>query len=156
MRFPRRHKRFSPSLSGRPRVTAAGRAPALVGLAEVLAMATWFSATAVVPSLQRAWDLDAGDASWLTSAVQLPSAHDEHADPAARQLARPRSRGRSHQAPTRSANAYKPDPRIYCHGVGGAILITVGVLIWTGELLVLNIKAQQLLERLGIDFFSSV
>ena len=41
-------------------------------------------------------------------------------------------------------------------GVGGAILITVGVLIWTGELFVLNIKAQQLLERLGIDFFSSV
>ena len=41
-------------------------------------------------------------------------------------------------------------------GVGVAILITVGVLIWTGELFVLNIKAQQLLERLGIDFFSSV
>jgi len=41
-------------------------------------------------------------------------------------------------------------------GVGGAILITVGVLIWTGELFVLNIKAQQLLERLSIDFFSSV
>ena len=41
-------------------------------------------------------------------------------------------------------------------GVSGAILITVGVLIWTGELFVLNIKAQQLLERLGIDFFSSV
>jgi len=41
-------------------------------------------------------------------------------------------------------------------GVGVAILITVGVLLWTGELFVLNIKAQQLLERLGIDFFSSV
>jgi len=41
-------------------------------------------------------------------------------------------------------------------GVSGAILITVGVLIWTGELFVLNIKAQQLLKRLGIDFFSSV
>ena len=31
-------------------------------------------------------------------------------------------------------------------GVSGAILITVGVLIWTGELFVLNIKAQQLLK----------
>jgi len=50
---------------------------------------------------------------------------------------------------------------VKCHfpiviGVSGAILITVGVLIWTGELFVLNIKAQQLLKRLGIDFFSSV
>jgi cytochrome c-type biogenesis protein len=41
-------------------------------------------------------------------------------------------------------------------GLGGAILVAMGVLIWTGELFQLNIKAQQLLDSLGIDFFNSV
>jgi cytochrome c-type biogenesis protein len=41
-------------------------------------------------------------------------------------------------------------------GVGGAVLIVMGVLIWTGELFQLNIKAQQLLESLGLDFFNHV
>jgi cytochrome c-type biogenesis protein len=39
---------------------------------------------------------------------------------------------------------------------GGAILIGMGVLIWTGELFQLNIQAQQFLNRLGINFFSEV
>jgi cytochrome c-type biogenesis protein len=39
---------------------------------------------------------------------------------------------------------------------GGAVLIAMGVLIWTGELFQLNIQAQELLDRLGIDFFNSV
>jgi cytochrome c-type biogenesis protein len=39
---------------------------------------------------------------------------------------------------------------------GGAILVTMGVLIWTGELFQLNIQAQQLLDRFGINFFSEV
>jgi len=67
--------------------------------------------------------------------------------------------GRDHGAAAikrRRGRRIQARPPHYCHGVGGAILITVGVLIWTGELFVLNIKAQQLLERLGIDFFSSV
>jgi cytochrome c-type biogenesis protein len=41
-------------------------------------------------------------------------------------------------------------------GAGGAVLITMGVLIWTGELFQLNIKAQHLLDSLGLDFFNSV
>jgi cytochrome c-type biogenesis protein len=39
---------------------------------------------------------------------------------------------------------------------GGAILIAMGVLIWTGEFFRLNIEAQQLLEDLGLDFWNSV
>ncbi len=38
--------------------------------------------------------------------------------------------------------------------VGGAILIVMGVLIWTGEFFRLNIEAQKLLNDLGIDFSS--
>jgi cytochrome c-type biogenesis protein len=38
--------------------------------------------------------------------------------------------------------------------VGGLILIAMGVLIWTGELFQLNIEAQNLLERAGLDFYN--
>ncbi len=39
---------------------------------------------------------------------------------------------------------------------GGAILIVMGVLIWTGELTRLNIEAQQLLESIGLDFLTGI
>jgi len=39
---------------------------------------------------------------------------------------------------------------------GGAILIAMGVLIWTGELTQLNIEAQRLLNELGLDFWNTV
>jgi cytochrome c-type biogenesis protein len=39
---------------------------------------------------------------------------------------------------------------------GGVILIAMGVLIWTGEFFNLNIEAQKLLNRLGLDFWNSV
>jgi len=39
---------------------------------------------------------------------------------------------------------------------GGAILIAMGVLIWTGELTQLNVEAQRLLSELGLDFWNSV
>lgn len=42
-----------------------------VGIAVVLAMAVWFSATAVLPQLTIAWNLSSGDAAWLTICVQL-------------------------------------------------------------------------------------
>jgi hypothetical protein len=32
----------------------------------------------------------------------------------------------------------------------------MGVLIWTGELSALNIQAQRLMDRLGLDFLISV
>src|SRR5712691_9634514 len=47
------------------------RALALLALSQVLAMTLWFSATAVLPALQRAWGLSATGAAWLTAAVQL-------------------------------------------------------------------------------------
>ncbi len=44
---------------------------AVLSLAELLVMATWFSATAVVPALSAAWRLDDGGRAWLTMSVQL-------------------------------------------------------------------------------------
>ena len=43
----------------------------LLALAELLAMAVWFSATAIVPALSDAWGLDAGGSAWLTMSVQI-------------------------------------------------------------------------------------
>jgi cytochrome c-type biogenesis protein len=39
---------------------------------------------------------------------------------------------------------------------GGAVLIVMGVLIWTGELFQLNIEAQRVLDELGLNFFNDV
>ncbi|HEX7254868.1 MAG TPA: MFS transporter [Gaiellaceae bacterium] len=47
------------------------RALALLAAALVLAMTTWFSATAVVPQLREEWDLGNTAAAWLTIAVQV-------------------------------------------------------------------------------------
>ncbi|SES13242.1 Sugar phosphate permease [Tranquillimonas rosea] len=44
---------------------------AVICVAVVGALATWFSATAVVPELTSAWGLSASQAAWLTSAVQI-------------------------------------------------------------------------------------
>ena len=43
---------------------------ALIGGVLVLSMSTWFSATAILPQLQSAYDLSDTAASWLTNAVQ--------------------------------------------------------------------------------------
>ena len=40
--------------------------------------------------------------------------------------------------------------------VAGASLIVMGVLVFTGELFQLNIKAQNLLRDLGLDFYNGV
>jgi cytochrome c-type biogenesis protein len=39
---------------------------------------------------------------------------------------------------------------------GGAVLIAMGVLIWTGDLTQLNVEAQRWLSELGLDFWNSV
>ena len=39
---------------------------------------------------------------------------------------------------------------------GGAILIVMGVLIWTGELTQLNIEAQKALNAIGLDFLTGI
>jgi len=43
----------------------------LLALAELLGMATWFSASAVVPALTAAWGLDEAGRAWLTMSVQI-------------------------------------------------------------------------------------
>ncbi|MYD93589.1 MAG: MFS transporter, partial [Chloroflexi bacterium] len=47
------------------------RSLSLLTLAELLALAPWFSAAAVAPLIQAEWQLSAGTAAWLTLAVQL-------------------------------------------------------------------------------------
>ncbi len=42
-----------------------------LALAELLAMALWFSASAVVPQLTIEWKLSGGQASWMTMSVQI-------------------------------------------------------------------------------------
>lgn len=42
-----------------------------LALAELLAMATWFSASAVVPALTEAWQLNDAGRAWLTMSVQI-------------------------------------------------------------------------------------
>lgn len=39
---------------------------------------------------------------------------------------------------------------------GGAVLIAMGVLIWTGDIIELNIEAQKALDRLGLNIFNDV
>lgn len=40
--------------------------------------------------------------------------------------------------------------------IGGLVLITMGVLIWTGELYRINIEIQQWMSEVGLDFWSGV
>lgn len=44
---------------------------ALIAGVQILAMATWFSASAVVPALREAWTITDAQAIWLTASVQL-------------------------------------------------------------------------------------
>ena len=43
----------------------------LLALAELLGMAVWFSASAVVPALTEIWELSGGGRAWLTMSVQI-------------------------------------------------------------------------------------
>ncbi len=47
------------------------RVLAVLAIAELLAMAPWFSASAVAPTLARVWQLSPVGTSWLTISVQL-------------------------------------------------------------------------------------
>src|SRR4029077_6474777 len=64
--------RFALGLSGssywlvKPRRVLGGLA-----IAELLAMAPWFSASAVAPTLARVWQLSAAGSAWLTISVQM-------------------------------------------------------------------------------------
>ena len=58
---------------------------------------------------------------------------------------------------TRMASVFRTVKRHYgaIMAAGGAVLIVMGVLIWTGELFQLNIEAQRMLDRIGLDFISN-
>ncbi|MEK7862338.1 MAG: MFS transporter [Chloroflexota bacterium] len=47
------------------------RALAVLAIAMVLSMSTWFSASAVLPQLRALWGLGSGESAWLTIMVQL-------------------------------------------------------------------------------------
>jgi MFS family permease len=54
-----------------PESLTAWRILGLLGLAELLGMSLWFTASAVSPELQRVWGLGSAEAGWLTTVVQL-------------------------------------------------------------------------------------
>src|SRR5919197_4313869 len=62
--------RLAPAPRATARSTARAQVP-LVAAIQVLVMALWFSASAVVPQLQRSWGISAQEAGWLTSVVQI-------------------------------------------------------------------------------------
>jgi cytochrome c-type biogenesis protein len=59
---------------------------------------------------------------------------------------------------TRATTAFRwlRDRYLIVTAVSGVILITMGLLLFTGELQELNIRAQQWLDDLGLNFFKSV
>lgn len=70
------HSVVQSSLEGNPiRIdisdSARWSALALASLAVVLSLTTWFSATAILPELVEALDLDPAQSGWLTNAVQV-------------------------------------------------------------------------------------
>jgi cytochrome c-type biogenesis protein len=59
---------------------------------------------------------------------------------------------------TRMTTAFRwlRDRYLIVTAISGVILITMGVLLFTGELQRLNIEAQNALDSLGLNFFKSV
>ena len=59
---------------------------------------------------------------------------------------------------SRATNAFAAIKRHYAAiiATGGAILVVMGVLVFTGELFQLNVEAQRLLDRFGLNFFADV
>jgi cytochrome c-type biogenesis protein len=59
---------------------------------------------------------------------------------------------------TRATSAFRwlRDRYLIITGLSGAVLIAMGVLLFTGELTTLNIEAQQALDSLGLNFFNEL
>ena len=60
-----------PSASGAEPSTQKARTLGLLALATLLAMALWFSGSAVVPQLTAEWGLSGSEQSWMTISVQI-------------------------------------------------------------------------------------
>ena len=72
MTEPRRAlERFDPTRESAADRPGRWRALTVLAAAMVMSMATWFSASAVLPQLREQWGLSTTAASWLTIAVQL-------------------------------------------------------------------------------------
>ncbi len=59
------------SVGERASIQGKWRTLLLLSLAELLGMAVWFSASAVVPALTKAWSLNDSGRAWLTMSVQI-------------------------------------------------------------------------------------
>jgi cytochrome c-type biogenesis protein len=59
---------------------------------------------------------------------------------------------------TRATAAFRwlRDRYLIITGISGAVLIAMGVLLYTGELTRLNLEAQQALDSLGLNFFQEI
>jgi len=59
---------------------------------------------------------------------------------------------------TRATTAFRwlRDRYLIITGLSGAVLIAMGILLFTGELTTLNIEAQQALDSLGLNFFDEL
>ncbi len=59
---------------------------------------------------------------------------------------------------TRATGAFRwlRDRYLIITAVSGAVLIAMGVLLFTGELTTLNVKAQEALDNLGLNFFNEL
>ena len=59
---------------------------------------------------------------------------------------------------TRATTAFRwlRDRYLIITGLSGAVLIAMGILLFTGELTTLNIEAQQALDSLGLNFFNEL
>jgi cytochrome c-type biogenesis protein len=59
---------------------------------------------------------------------------------------------------TRATAAFRwlRDRYLIITGVSGAVLVAMGVLLFTGELTRLNLEAQQALDSLGLNFFEEI
>jgi cytochrome c-type biogenesis protein len=59
---------------------------------------------------------------------------------------------------TRATAAFRwlRDRYLIITAVSGAVLVAMGVLLYTGELTQLNLEAQEALDRLGLNFFDDV
>jgi cytochrome c-type biogenesis protein len=151
----------------------------------IIAMGAYFIAAALIPRLNREWHVDAlleraGTGGPIVAGAAFAIAWTPCVGPALASIlsAAGTSEHLSHGAfllavysaglaiPflltavafSRMTTAFAFVKRHYAviMGIGGAILIVMGVLVWTDELFRLNAEAQDFLDRFGLNFFQDV
>ncbi|GAB4324035.1 MAG: MFS transporter [Dehalococcoidia bacterium] len=102
------------AITAPPRAEGRFAALTVMSIAMVLAMATWFSASAVIPQLRDEWSLSTNQGSWLTIAVQLGFVF-----------------GAVGSAMLNLADVYPPRRVLWVSAIGAA-LVNAGLLIASG------------------------